>query len=308
MDLGERVDNVYLIDTKMFGFDKYNAAYLVKGKELALVDTGEPGGMEFVRQGIMKHGFSPSDISHIFITHTHIDHCGNVAPLLRECPGVMVYVHPSGVENLTDPSIAHGIRKKLNNPAMFARFSEMEPVPSSRIRHLNDKDLFDLGDGVRLRALFAPGHQPDGVVLLEEKHGGLFINDLIGNYLQDVDAVYGLNPVKSDHVVAIDSLRKLMGLPVSKLYMGHYGICDEPKKVMTRAIAFMQALVDMGIQYVKEGRDDLIPDKVVEMTMPELEKLRPAREEDLYIYATQQHVASQAIVFADYCRKKFGSL
>lgn len=307
MDLGERVDNVYLIDTKMFGFDKYNAAYLVKGSELALVDTGGPGRLETVRQGIMAHGFSPSDISRIFITHTHSDHCGNAAPLLRECPEAMVYVHPLGSENLTNPSIAQALRKKLYNPAMFARFSDMEPVPPSRIRHFSDNELFDLGDGVTLRVLFAPGHQPDGVVLLEEKHGGLFINDLIGNYLQDVDALYALNPGKSDHVVAIESLRKLMDLPVSNLFMGHFGICDGPKEVMTRAIAFMQALVDMGIQYVKEGKADRIPDKVLRMTMPEVEKLRPVREEDLYIYATQQHMASQAKIFADYCRKKFGS-
>ena len=37
-----QADNVYVIDTKMFGFDNYMSAYLVQGKELALIDTGLP--------------------------------------------------------------------------------------------------------------------------------------------------------------------------------------------------------------------------------------------------------------------------
>jgi glyoxylase-like metal-dependent hydrolase (beta-lactamase superfamily II) len=307
MELTERVDNVYLIDTKMFGFEKYNAAYLVKGKEIALVDTGGPGRWETVRQGIKAHGFSPSDISHIFITHTHTDHCGNVAPLLRECPEARVYVHPLGSENLTDPSIAQAIRKKVYNPAMFARFSDMEPVPPSRIQCLNDGDVFELGNGEILKIIFAPGHQPDGIVILEEKNMGLFINDLVGNYLQDADAHYALNPAKSDHEVAIASLRKLMDIPVSILYMGHYGISDRPKQVMIRAIAIMQQLLDVGSKYVREGQTERIADKVFEMTMPELEKLRPVRGDGLYQYATQEHMASQAQIFTEYCRKKFGS-
>jgi glyoxylase-like metal-dependent hydrolase (beta-lactamase superfamily II) len=307
MELTERVDNVYLIDTKMFGFEKYNAAYLVKGKEIALVDTGGPGRWQTVRNGIKAHGFSPRDISYIFITHTHSDHCGNVAPLLKESPEAKVYVHPLGVENLTDPSIAQAVRKKLYNPAMFARFSDMEPVPPSRIQYLNDGDVFDLGDGEKLRIIFAPGHQPDGIVIFEERNRGIFINDLVGNYLQDADAHYALNPVKSDHELAIESLEKLMDIPALYLYMGHYGISDRPKQVITRAIAVMQQLLDVGRECIREGQPERISDKVLEITLPELEKVRTVRRDALYQYATQEHMASQAKIFAEYCRKKFGS-
>ena len=76
METVDRADNVYLIDTKMFNFNRYCAAYLVVGKEIALIDTGLPNQLETVRAGIQAHGFSISDISHIFITHAHTDHCG----------------------------------------------------------------------------------------------------------------------------------------------------------------------------------------------------------------------------------------
>ncbi|MBU2498394.1 MAG: MBL fold metallo-hydrolase [Proteobacteria bacterium] len=306
MDFAERLNNIYLIDTKMFGFERYNAAYLVEGEEIALVDTGGCDRLEAVRQGIKAHGFSPSDISYIFITHSHSDHCGNVAPLLRESPDAKVYIHPRGSENLTDPSIAQAIRKKVYSPEMFARFADMEPVPPSRIQYLNDGDIFDLGNGEILRIIFAPGHQPDGIVILEEKNRGLFINDLVGNYLPDADAHYALNPPKSDSKQAIESLEKLLHVPVAYLYLGHYGICDRPKQVIARAINFMQQLLEIGIKYMGEGKPESIADKVLEIIMPELEKLRPARGEALYQYASREHVSSQVKIFAEYCLEKFG--
>lgn len=305
MSLAMRLNNIYVIDTKMFDFDNYCAAYLVEGKELALIDTGLPTQIEAVRAGINAHGFSISDISYIFITHPHLDHCGNAAPFLRESPGANVYVHPAGLTDLIDPSIDLAKRKEVLPPAMAAGFGEMEPVPPSRIRYLNEGDVFDLGDGEKLRIISAPGHHPGGIVILEEKNQGLFINDLVGNYLPDADAHYPLNPPSSDPIQAIESIKKLIDLPVAYLYLGHYGICQRPKEVMERAINCMQQLLDIGRKCISEGKPEIIANKVFEMMLPELEKLRPVRGEVMYNYATHEHVSSQVQLFAKYCRERF---
>jgi glyoxylase-like metal-dependent hydrolase (beta-lactamase superfamily II) len=307
MSLLERLDNIYVIDTKMFDFDHYMSAFLVEGKEIALIDTGLPNQLTAVLAGMKAHGFSASDISYIFVTHAHPDHCGNVTPLLRESPKAKVYIHPLGSEPLTDPSIELAVRKKTIPPKMAMRIGEMEPVPPSRIQYLNDGDVFDLGNGEKLRIIFAPGHQPDGIVIFEEKNKGLFINDLVGNYLPDADAHYPLNPPGSDHKQAIESLQKLMALPIAYLYLGHYGISDRPKQVMTQAINKMQQLLDIGIKYMREGKPESIASEVYEMIMPELEKLRPVRGEAVYQYATQEHVSSQAKLFAKYCQEKLSN-
>jgi glyoxylase-like metal-dependent hydrolase (beta-lactamase superfamily II) len=280
------------------------SAYIVAGKEIALIDTGLPTQIDAVRAGIKAHGFSVSDISYIFITHSHPDHSGNVAALLRESPTAKVFIHPLGVEQLIDPSIELAIRKKALPPRMQARIGELEPVPLDRIQQLNDGDVFDLGNGERLRVTLAPGHQPDGIVLYEEKNKGLFINDLIGNYLPDADAHYALNPPNSDHKQAIQSIQKVIDLPIDYLYLGHYGICERPKQVMTRAINKMQQLLDIGIKYMSEGKPEKIAPEVYEVIMPELEKLRVFRGEELYQYAAKEHIASQAKLFAQYCQKK----
>jgi len=299
----ERLNNIYLVDTRMFGFAKYMSAYIVVGKELVLIDTGFPAQIEAVRSGIRAHGFSVGDISRIFITHSHPDHSGNVGPLLRESPEAKVYIHPLGVAQLIDPSIELAIRKKALPPAMHARIGEMEPVPPERIHQLNDGDVFDLGNGESLRVIFAPGHQPDGIVLYEEKNRGLFINDLVGNYLPDADAHYALNPPNSDPRQSIKSLQKLMDLPIKYLYLGHYGIVGKPKQVMKQSIDKIQHLLDIGTSYMKEGKPEKIAPAVYAVIMPELEKLRAVRGEEVYRYAAGDHIATQAELFARFCRE-----
>jgi glyoxylase-like metal-dependent hydrolase (beta-lactamase superfamily II) len=304
MSFPEKLGNVYMIDANMFNFARYHSIFLVKGKKLALIDTGLANQFEVVRAGIKAHGFSLSDISYIFVTHSHPDHCGGAAPLLRESPKAKVYVHPAGAEHLIDPTTELVNQRGIIPPEMQARFGTAEPVPPSRLEYLKDGDVFDLGNGEKLRIIYAPGHQPDGVVIWEEKNKGLFINDLVGNCFPDADAHYPLNPPGSDHRQGIKSLQKLMDLPVAYLFLGHYGISDKPQQVMTRSIEKMQQLLDIGVKYMKQGKPEMIAGAVYEVILPELEKLGRARGEEIFRYATQEHIAAQVKLFAKYCQEK----
>src|SRR4030042_1924162 len=102
MEYKDRLDNIYLIDTKMFGFEHYMSAYLVEGKEIALIDTGVPASWDALCNGIKAHGFSLADISHVFVTHEHPAHIGNVSKILKESPRANVYMNPAGEKALSD--------------------------------------------------------------------------------------------------------------------------------------------------------------------------------------------------------------
>jgi len=91
---------------------------------------------------------------------------------LRENPKIQFFIHPLGAPFVADPSLEDANRRQNLPPHMAARFAKMEPVPQDRINHLRDGDVFDLGNGEKLRIHFAPGHQPSGVVLFAEKNGG----------------------------------------------------------------------------------------------------------------------------------------
>jgi glyoxylase-like metal-dependent hydrolase (beta-lactamase superfamily II) len=296
-----RVRNIDLIDTKMFGFDLYHSAYMVVGREVALIDTGAPTSWEAVRDAIWAQGFALQDIAHVFITHAeHPDHSGNVGALLKENDRAVVYVNPIGAEYLTDPAIESENRRRSLAPSMAARFGEMEPVSPSRLRLLGDGDVVDLGDGVRLRVIFTPGHQPSGLVLFEEKHSGLFIDDLCGAYFADADAAWIFTPYRSDMRQAMASLKKIESLPAERLYLGHYGISERPQELLARALAKMQTLLDIGAQCMREERPEEIQRRVMATLIPEVEKICKVRDKTLCAYLRDELVPSLARGFAAY--------
>jgi glyoxylase-like metal-dependent hydrolase (beta-lactamase superfamily II) len=297
----ERLNNIYLIDTHMFGFPKFNAAYIVKGKEVALIDTGTPPSLDIVRAAIKKHGFSVQDLSYIFVTHCeHPDHSGNVGALLRENPKLKVYINPIGKLPLTNPEIDAAKRKAILSERMAKRFGDMVPVDKSRIYDLKDGEQFDLGDGEKLKVIFAPGHQPGGMVIYEEKNKGLFINDLCGLYLSDANASWIFTPFDSDILKARESLNMLSKLPLSQLYLGHFGICDKPQEVIKGALHKIQSLFDLGDSCVKEGKEKEIAPRLIKILMPEVEKIRAVRDQDIYEYLSQELIPSLAANFAKY--------
>lgn len=63
--------------------------YLIVGKTLALIDTGMPGDGAEVIKAIDALGRNPKEVSHILITHGHIDHAGSLA-LLKKSTGAEV--------------------------------------------------------------------------------------------------------------------------------------------------------------------------------------------------------------------------
>jgi glyoxylase-like metal-dependent hydrolase (beta-lactamase superfamily II) len=305
MRFADKKNNVYVIDTHMFGFQNYCACYIVAGKEVALVDTGLPNQFEAFQAGLRQHGFSISDISYVFITHGHTDHCGNVGPILKANPAVKVLVHADSAKRLTDPVADTNRMKGLLLPQMLSRFGEIEPVPVSHLTFLNDGDIFDLGDGVRLRVVFAPGHQPGGTVIFEEKNQGLFINDLVGAYLADADASLILTPFDSDVVKSMESLRKIQAIPVKTLFMGHYGIHDDPPKVISRALDGMQRLLDIGARCVVEGRPERIEPMITESKIPEAQKLLATRGKLFYDYIVDELIPHQSTYFSQYYLNRF---
>ncbi len=64
---------------------KGSYAYAVINDGITLIDSSLPGRGESILNELKSHGYMPSDIKQIFITHHDIDHIGNVAYLMDKC-------------------------------------------------------------------------------------------------------------------------------------------------------------------------------------------------------------------------------
>ena len=86
----------------------------------------------------------------ILLTHGHFDHIYGLNQLLNLYPDVPVYTNDYGMETLYDD--------KLNFSKFYGNTLQLQPVNNIRILH--DGDVFELFDGVKVHAVFTPGHSP----------------------------------------------------------------------------------------------------------------------------------------------------
>ena len=91
-----------VIDTKMHGREEITAAYLLRGRQNALIETGPKSTLDNVLAGLEEAGIDSLDW--IVVTHIHLDHAGAAGTLARRFPGATVVVHPLGAPHLIDPS------------------------------------------------------------------------------------------------------------------------------------------------------------------------------------------------------------
>lgn len=63
--------------------------YLIAGTDLTLIDTGMPGDYEIILDSIRKIRRDPKEVSHILITHAHMDHIGSISKM-KEATGAKI--------------------------------------------------------------------------------------------------------------------------------------------------------------------------------------------------------------------------
>ena len=308
MPLINQLNNVFCIDTHMFGFPQYMSCYLIKGKELALVDTGMADKLDYVLAGIKNHGFSVEDITHVFVSHCeHPDHAGNVAPILELASKAKAYINPVGLKNLLDPSIQHKERMATLPERMWKRFQLPKPTPRDRIILLEDGQVIDLGDNVKLKSVFTPAHQPSGYVLFDLKNDGLFINDLGGIYLADCGYSIILQPPDSAFFHEYEYLKKLIQNPPSHLYIGHYGIVENGPEHIRRSLTRMEWMIDTGKKCLAEGHPEKIAELIHARNQQEAEKLMKRDGKELYEFASTELIPPQARNFTRTFLNKFAN-
>ena len=118
-------------------------------------------------------------------------------------------------------------------------------------------------------------------------------------YYYDDEAEQLSNPLASD---ALHPSLSADGTRIAFVSKRQIRLVDAP--LLDLSIKKMQQLLDIGTKYVRQGKPELIADEVYKVMLPELEKLRPARGEAIYKYATGEHVSSQMKLFAQYCQER----
>lgn len=124
-----------------------------------LVDAGGTSGIPFTLQRIREAGVDPKTLSHLLHSHSHGDHSG--AGYLWRTMGLKVVAPKTGAVALT------WLMPTLSDYGVWVPRPVDVPLPLKRPGDETEAEI----SGVRIRAIFVPGHSMDSVVYAMELNG-----------------------------------------------------------------------------------------------------------------------------------------
>lgn len=221
---------VHRVDLHWNGLPGQVAAYLVDGGDaLAVVDTGPTRTLPALLDGVRELGREPEEITHLLLTHVHLDHAGGAGALLAAAPRARAYVHPRGARHLADPSRLLHSAGLLYGDQMDRLYGDMVPVPAGRLVVLNDGDEVRVGSR-RLTAVSTPGHASHHHAYHDAEAKLVFTGDVGGIRLQHQPYVCAPTPPPDIDLAAWQhSLGRIRELRPSILLPTHFGGIGDPE-------------------------------------------------------------------------------
>lgn len=217
---------IHILDTEHLGLTGIIAATLLETEEgPVLFDTGPESTFTNVASALVKVGFEPRDVRHVFLSHIHFDHAG-AAWRFAEL-GATIYVHPRGAPHLIDPSKLVASATRLYGDDMERLWGKFSAIDAGRVRALEDKDVTRIAP-LEIRAIATPGHASHHHVY--HWNDTVFGGDVAGVRLGDGPPAPPFVPPELDIEGWRESIGKIRGLNPAKLYLPHFGLVESDIK------------------------------------------------------------------------------
>jgi glyoxylase-like metal-dependent hydrolase (beta-lactamase superfamily II) len=211
---------IHTLDLNFQGLPQTIASYLLEGPDGAvLIETGPGSTLPTLLAQLQAHGYGPTDIQNVLVTHIHLDHAGAAGWWASQ--GATVYVHHFGARHLIDPGKLMASASRIYGDKMDSLWGEMVPAPAKRVVALYDNDQFEVA-GLTGHALETAGHARHHHVFQIGRIG--FTGDtagirLPGSVFIDLPAP----PPEFDREEWLVSLERLRQVDFEQIYPTHFG-------------------------------------------------------------------------------------
>ena len=222
MQITKLENYLYQIDVETAGIKNFIASYILKGKQVAMVETGPTSSVPNLLFCLKELNVKPQDVAYVAVSHIHLDHGGGVGRLLKYLSKAKVVVHPRGVPHLANPEKLWQQSKEVMG-SITKMYGKPEPVPEERIIAATDGMTFDIGNNIRLKVVETLGHASHHLSYYEPLSEGIFPGDAAGIYLNEIDVIVPTTPSPFRLDIALASLDKLISLKPKVLYYSHFG-------------------------------------------------------------------------------------
>jgi glyoxylase-like metal-dependent hydrolase (beta-lactamase superfamily II) len=211
------------IDLRFLGRPHAIAAVVVQGPgALALIDPGPTTTLAVLEEGLRRQGARLADLTHILLTHIHLDHAGATGTIIRRHPHVRVLVHELGAPHMVEPARLLASAARLYGGRMDELWGDFVPVPAANIDVLSGGERIALA-GRLFDVAYTPGHAAHHVSYFDASSGVAFVGDAGG---MSIDGGFVLPPTPPPDIDLDQwrrSVARIEAWSPNTLFLTHFG-------------------------------------------------------------------------------------
>jgi glyoxylase-like metal-dependent hydrolase (beta-lactamase superfamily II) len=246
---------IYTLDLNFLNCPQAIASYLIPYPDgFILIESGPGSTQDQLEKNINELGFELSQLTHLFLSHIHLDHAG-AAGWLAERSGASVFVHPRGAPHMQDPSRLLASAARIYEDKMDTLWGDFHPVPETQLVILNDGDEIQAGPYC-IRALDTPGHANHHLAYLLDEI--CFSGDVGGVRIQNgkVRSLRLPMPPPEFHPPRWrESIDKLKAEQISRIAPTHFGFYDDVHWHLDQLVTELDIIEDWMASIMPRGLD-----------------------------------------------------
>lgn len=276
------------------------ASYLIRHNDGAvLIETGPGSTLSALETALSAEGLSPRHITHVLLTHIHLDHAGAAGWFAKQ--GAEIYVHPNGAPHLINPEKLIASAARIYGGKMDQLWGEILPVAENQLKVPNDAEEIVIGT-LRFVPVNTPGHAEHHYAYLFEDV--CFSGDVGGVRIPGFQYLRApMPPPELNFERWRESLARLRSLKFSRIAPTHFGIfddaawqIDEMEKTLTEAEKWLAGVMAENPS-IEELREEFTA------WMQEQGKVKNLSDEVIRAYSLANPVAMSADGLMRYWKK-----
>jgi glyoxylase-like metal-dependent hydrolase (beta-lactamase superfamily II) len=218
--------DIITLDLNFQGKSQTIASYLIRHSSgVVLIESGPGSCLEELQRGLAAIGLSVSDVTHVLLTHIHLDHAGGAGWLARQ--GAQIYVHPVGAPHMLNPEKLLASATRIYGDQMEKLWGEFLPVPEDKLVIAKDGEEIVI-DNLHFVPLDTPGHAEHHFVYLFEDT--CFSGDIGGVRIPGFQYLRLPMPPPELHFGKWrESIARMKMAKFARIAPTHFGIFDDPE-------------------------------------------------------------------------------
>lgn len=212
------------IDLIFQGKTQAIASYLIRDADaVILIESGPGSTLSALEAGLAKEGLSPRDVTHVLLTHIHLDHAGAAGWLSRQ--GAEIYVHPIGAPHMLNPEKLIASATRIYGDRMDQLWGQFLPVAQNQLKVPKDAQEIVIGS-LRFLPVNTPGHAEHHYSYIFEDV--CFSGDVGGVRIPGFQYLRAPMPPPELHFGRWrESLTRLKRMKFSRIAPTHFGIYED---------------------------------------------------------------------------------